>query len=91
MRSSRSTVRGRLHGWLAIVPAVGPIAFILVFLVVPLAAGLVVLVFLVAALAAKAFAALPLVTWALMLAALFTGEVARRRIGRQRHRTVETA
>ncbi len=60
------------------VGGVGPIAFILVFLIVPLAAGLVVLALVAASLAAKALAALPLLAWGLVLAAVITAELGRR-------------
>jgi hypothetical protein len=71
------------------VPGVGPIVFILVFLVVPLAAGLFLLAFVAATLVAKAFVAVPVAVWGLIVAASITGVVARRRIGRRRERGVE--
>ena len=56
----------------------GPIVFILVFLIAPLAAGLVVLAFFAAALAAKAFAAIPVAAWGLVVAVVITAGLGRR-------------
>jgi hypothetical protein len=90
MCSSLRVCAGRLQGgWLSS-PVVGPLVFILVFLILPLGAGLLLFAFVAVTLVAKAVAAIPLAVWGLIAAVSITGGAAWRRSGRRRPRDVDT-